>query len=559
MPDPSRFERLFRMGVELSAEKNRHRLVERILLGAKEFCRAEGGTLYTYDEDAHALRFELVRNDVLGLAFRAADDGPSPMPPVPLADPDSGAPNHANVASHCAIVRRSVNIADAYRAEGFDFSGTETFDERNRYRSRSFLTIPMVNAEERLIGVLQLINAKDDAGNVVAFTREAQEVVEALASQAAVALDNLILLGQQKLLLKSFIDLIAEAIDAKSEYTGGHCARVPVLTELLAEAVCAEEEGPLAAFDLDEEEWYELRIAGGLHDCGKITTPVHVMDKSTKLETIYDRIEVIRTRFAVLRQELFREAAERKLAGEDSAEVDRDIAARGAALEEDRLFLERANVGGETMDERDRARVSALANRTWETWAGDRRPLLTEDEVENLRIPKGTLTEDERTIINGHMVQTIRMLESLPFPRNLRRVPEYAGGHHEKMDGTGYPKGLYAADMSVPARIMAVADVFEALTASDRPYKLGMPLSRAMRIMGEMKANNHLDPDLFDIFVKSGTYRRYADTFLPPEQIDEVDEAALLAIRPRPFELPPREVREARRIGFLPRYEAMFS
>jgi HD-GYP domain-containing protein (c-di-GMP phosphodiesterase class II) len=556
--EPSRYERLFRLGVELSAEKDRHRLVERILLGAKDFCKADGGTLYTFDEDAQLLNFELVRNDTLGFAFRAKESSEAPMPPVRLSDPETGAPNHANIASHCALVRESVNVPDAYRADGFDFSGTKAFDARNGYRSQSFLTIPMVNGEDRLIGVLQLINARDERGNTVAFSSEAQQAVEALASQAAVALDNLILLNQQKALLKSFIDLIAEAIDAKSAHTGGHCARVPVLTEMLTEAVCATREGPLADFDLDEEGWYELRIASGLHDCGKITTPVHVMDKSTKLETIFDRIELVHARFAVLRQMLLRERAERRLAGERGEDVERDVEVRLAQLEEDRRFLQHANIGGERMDEADRARVSALATRAWEDAEGTRQPLLGPEEVEHLRIAKGTLTDDERIIINGHMVQTIRMLESLPFPRNLRRVPEYAGGHHEKMDGTGYPKGLYAGDMSIPARIMAVADVFEALTASDRPYKPGMPLSRAMQIMGDMKTKNHLDPELFDVFVKSGTYRRYAEMFLDPSLIDEVDEAALLALRPGELELPPPEARAERWKGFLPRYEAMF-
>ena len=298
MAETSRYERLFRLGVELSAEKDRHRLVERILLGAKDLCRADGGTLYTYDEDREVLRFELVRNDSLGLAFRATEQSEAPMPPVCLRDPETGEANHANVASHCALVRRSVNVPDAHAAEGFDFSGTKAFDARNGYRSRSFLTIPMVNAEDRLIGVLQLINARDENGRTVAFSSDLQEAVEALASQAAVALDNLLLLNQQKALLKSFIDLIAESIDAKSEYTGGHCARVPALTEMLAEAVCQTKDGPLADFDLDEDEWYELQIAGGLHDCGKITTPVHVMDKSTKLETIFDRIELVDARAA---------------------------------------------------------------------------------------------------------------------------------------------------------------------------------------------------------------------------------------------------------------------
>ncbi len=556
MSAASRFEHLFRVGVELSAEKDRHRLVERILLAAKDFCRADGGTLYLYDDKEDCLRFELLRTDSLGLAFGGSTGQAVPLDAVPMHV--GGAPNHANVASHCGLMKASINVADAYEAEGFDFAGTKAFDAKSGYRSQSFLTIPMVNAEDRLIGVLQLINAQDDAGEVVPFDKENQEVVEALAGQAAVALDNLILLQQQKSLLKAFIRLIAGAIDAKSKYTGGHCRRVPELTEMLAAAVIREDQGPLADFDMDDEEWEELHIAAWLHDCGKVTTPVHVMDKATKLETIYDRIDLVRARVAAIRQAILREGAERRLAGESSESVDADVEQRLQALRSDLDFLEAKNRGSEFMDAASQARVEAVGHRSWEDATGSRQPLLTENERYNLQVPKGTLTREERIEINGHMVQTIRMLQKLPFPRNLRNVPEYAGGHHEKMNGQGYPKGIFAQDMSVPARVMAIADVFEALTAPDRPYKPGMPLSQAMRIMGEMKRDNHLDPDLFDIFVRRGVYRDYADKHVASEQIDEVDEAALLAIEPRGFELPSSEERKKRWTGFLPEYEAMF-
>ncbi|HJL40957.1 MAG TPA: HD domain-containing phosphohydrolase [Myxococcales bacterium LLY-WYZ-16_1] len=544
--DSDLYARLYRLGVELAAERDRDRLIERILLEAKALCRADGGTLYLVDEDERVLRFAMLHTDSLELAYGGTQAEPVPMPPIPMFDAQTGEPNHANVATHCVHARTSVNVADAYDADGFDFAGTQAFDARTGYRSVSFLTIPMKNAEERVIGVLQLINATAEDGKVVAFDGRLQEAVEALAAQAAVALDNQMLLAQQKNLLDAFIQLIAAAIDSKSPYTGGHCRRVPMLTEMLTQAVCDEKDGPLAAFDLDEEGWYELHIAAWLHDCGKITTPVHVMDKSTKLETIFDRIEMVRTRLAVMRQEALR--------GSDHAE---QLESKLAELSDIEAFLTRVNRGGEFMEDADRERISELAKRTWTDVFGNERSLLTEEEAENLRIRKGTLTEKERVVINGHMVETIRMLEALPFPRNLRQVPEYAGGHHERMDGNGYPKGLYAGDMSVPARIMAIADVFEALTASDRPYKPGMKLSQAMSIMGRMVENNHLDPELFRVFVRSGTYRAYAETFLDAEQIDPVDEAAVLEVRPRGFELPPQAERKKRWQGFLPAYQAL--
>jgi HD-GYP domain-containing protein (c-di-GMP phosphodiesterase class II) len=551
----ARLERLHRVGLALGSEKNRDRLVERILIEAKELCRADGGTLYLRTDDDQ-LRFAIMINDSLGIHVGGTTGKPITLPPIAMFDPATKAPNHQNVASYCAVLKGSVNIPNAYDAKGFDFSGTKKFDERNTYRSTSFLTIPMKNQEDRVIGVLQLINAKNEAGEVIPFHADLQEVAEALASQAAVALDNQMLLSGQRALMESFIKLIAAAIDDKSPYTGGHCRRVPILTEMIAREVCRAKEGPFASFNLTDEEWYELHIAAWLHDCGKVTTPVHVMDKATKLETISDRIGEVRARFACLAAEARARHAERIAGGANEAESRSTLDSELAALGDDVRFLEVANIGGEFMSEDKRARVREIGERTFRDHEGKATPLLTEEEILNLTISRGTLTDRERIVINGHMVQTIRMLEALPFPRNLARVPEYAAGHHEKMDGSGYPRGVYAGDMSVPARIMAIADVFEALTAQDRPYKKGKPLSEAMKIMGFMKKDNHLDPALFDLFVKSGVYRRYAEMFVPKEQLDAVDEASLLAITAKPFQLPPEEDRAKRKQAFLPEYAA---
>ncbi len=548
-------EHLHRIGVAIGSEHDRDRLVERILIEAKELCNADGGTLYLRTDDDH-LRFVIMRNDSLGLALGGSTGKPIDLPSVPMFEADGVTPNHSNVASYCATTNTSVNIPDAYEAEGFDFAGTETFDLVNEYRSQSFLTIPLVNQERRVIGVLQLLNAQRD-GQTVPFDPEVEEVVKALAAHAGVALDNQMLLSSQRELMEAFIKLIAAAIDDKSPYTGGHCRRVPLLTQLITEEVCRAQHGPYADFDLTEEEWYELKIASWLHDCGKVTTPVHVMDKATKLETIYDRIETVRTRFEVCLRDVdvryYRGLAD----GGDPATLSAEREYARAELLDDLACLEAVNVGGEFMTDEQKERVRRVAARSWTRSDGVSAPLLTTEEAENLTISRGTLTPEERVVINGHMVQTIRMLESLPFPRNLKRIPEYAGGHHEKMDGTGYPKGLFAGDMSVPARIMAIADVFEALTATDRPYKKGKTLSATMQIMGFMKRDNHLDPGLFDIFVSSGVYRRYAEQYVPPELIDEVDESALLAIEPKPFKLPPRPERDLRWQDFLPQYRRL--
>ena len=548
-----RLELLYEVGIALSAESDKDRLVEKILLEAKSLCHADGGTLYLRTNEDE-LRFAIMRTDSLGIALGGSTGKSITFAPLPMYDPTSGAPNEANVATCAALRKKSFNIPDAYDATGFDFSGTKAFDARAGYRSKSFLTIPMVNHRDRVIGVLQLINAQNDEGEAIAFRAEDQRIVQALASQAAVALDNRLLLEGQRQLLESFIQMIAAAIDSKSPYTGSHCERVPILTLMLAQAAVDAREGPFADFSLTDEEWYELKIAAWLHDCGKVTTPVHVMDKRTKLETIFDRMAMVRTRFEVLKRDAKVKMLEAQLAGDESPakRYQREL----AELEQELDFLEHANIGTEYLSDEAKTRIREIGARQY-VEGKLKRALLDEDELDNLCISRGTLTQEERLIINGHMVQTIQMLEALPFPRNLRRVPEYAGGHHEKMDGLGYPRGLHAGDMSVPARIMAIADVFEALTAQDRPYKKGKTLSESMRIMGFMKRDNHLDPDLLDLFVSSGAYRSYAEQYLPQSLNDEVDEEALLDIRPKPYEPLPREERVFRQHHFLPEYEPL--
>jgi HD-GYP domain-containing protein (c-di-GMP phosphodiesterase class II) len=555
-PPADRFELLHRVGIALSAETNRDRLLETILREAQDLCNADGGTLYLRTDDDQ-LRFEILRNKSLGVELGGVTGAPVPYPALPLYDA-AGKPNLNNIASYAVHEKSLVHVRDAYHAEGFDFSGTKDFDRRSGYRSTSFLTIPLINGRQQVIGVLQLLNAMDPAtSEVVPFAPEHRETVVALASQAALALDNKLLLEAQKVLLESFIKLIAAAIDSKSPYTGGHCERVPVLTEMIVEALCQTTDGPFATFGLDDEEWYELRIAAWLHDCGKVTTPVHIMDKATKLETICDRIEAVSHRFEILRQQALIRRLERQNRGDDPGVIDSEYTLELEQLRLDEAFLRHVNIGGEFLPKDAQDRIIAIGKRTF-LQAGEERRLLSDEELENLCVARGTLTDDERMVINGHMVDTIRMLEALPFPKNLRRVPEYAAGHHEKMDGGGYPRGTFAGDMSVPARAMAVADVFEALTAGDRPYKKAKKLSEAMKIMGFMKKDNHLDPLVFDEFVKSGVYLEYARRYLADDLIDAVDTEALLAIVPRPYELPPQAERQLRRSGLLPAYEARF-
>src|SRR5918999_511342 len=461
-----RLEQLNAIGASLSAERDINRLLESILAAAKTITRADGGTLYRVAEDK-TLRFEIVRTTSLKYYLGGTSGNPGPFYPIQLYK--DGKPNHSMVAAHAALTGKTVGIADAYTADGFDFSGTRAFDSKTGYRSRSFLTVPMRNHEHETIGVLQLINAQDArSGEIVAFSASDQR---------------------------------------------------------LAESVNETREGPLSDFHMTEKDRYELKIAGLLHDCGKVTTPVHVVDKATKLETIYDRIHLIDTRFEVLKRDL-------ELAAVKNQITEKELRARLRELDDDRRFLHACNIGSERMKDDDIARVKRIAAYRWRDVSGHEANFLSDDEVKNLTIRAGTLTADERKIINHHIVATIKMLEALPWPKHLTNVPEYAGGHHERMDGKGYPRGLKREQMSVQARCMGIADIFEALTAKDRPYKKGKTLSESLEILGKFKENGHIDPDLFDVFVRKKVYRRYAEMFLDKEQIDEVDESRIPGYQP---------------------------
>jgi hypothetical protein len=382
----------------------------------------------------------------------------------------------------------------------------------------------------------------------------------------------------QKALLQSFIELIASAIDAKSPYTGVHCQRVPELTKMLAAAACASQDPRFKDFSLSEEEWEELHIAAWLHDCGKVTTPEYVVDKSTKLETIYDRIHEIRMRFEVLKRDAEIDYWQQLADGGNAEQLKTELEQKQNLLDDDFAFVAKCNEGGEFMADEKIARLNEIATRTWSRTLSDRigiawgeglrkqrtpeaelptqEPLLADKEehifyrdakdvipddnrwdfkldtpqhkynkgeLYNLSVARGTLANEERFKINDHMVQTIIMLNQLPFPKHLRNVPAIAGGHHETMIGTGYPKKLRREDMSLTARMMAIADIFEALTAADRPYKKAKSLSESVKIMSFMKKDQHIDADLFELFLQSGVYLDYAKQYLAEAQIDEVD------------------------------------
>ncbi|MDX8390697.1 MAG: HD domain-containing phosphohydrolase [Mariprofundaceae bacterium] len=516
----NRIRRLNEIGVALSAEENTQHLLEFILMGARELTRADGGTLYILDENKE-LNFMAVQTDSLDIKMGELSNHSIPMQAIPLYK--GGEPNHHNVAAHVALTEKTVNISDAYHEVGFNFSGTKAFDKKTGYRSKSFLTVPLRNQKKVVIGVLQLINALDEHDEITIFDTQDQQIAESLASQAAVAITNQRLVSELRDLMESFIAVISKAIDEKSTYTGGHCRRVPELALMLTDAACQTDSGELRNFQMTSAERYEMKISGMMHDCGKITTPVHIVDKSTKLEAIMDRIELIDTRLEVLQRDAEIAALKRLLNQSDlekRAHHDSQFHTRSGELASIRNTLHRCNIGSENMKEEEMEKVYTIAQEVWHDHEGNQHALLNADEIENLTVQRGTLTDEQRQIINHHIVSTITMLDALPFPKHLQAVPEIAGGHHEHIDGSGYPKGLTGEEMSVQAKALAIADIFEALTAQDRPYKKPMPLSTSLKILRKMKDNDHIDSALFDVFIQKKVYLTYGKRFLTPSQLD---------------------------------------
>ncbi|MEO5339018.1 MAG: GAF domain-containing protein [Magnetococcus sp. MYC-9] len=590
MAAQDKLEQLVGLGIALSQEHDQARFMEMILQGARSLAQADGGMLFLRDEE-DVLHCEIIVIESLHICLADRTGRNLYQSPVPIRDPATGQADPRNLLTHTLLVEQTIQVGHSYEDVAFDFSCLHALDEKHRYRSISLLSVPLKFRQGDVRGVLLLINARHaESGAVVPFSRRRVHFVESLASQAAVALDNSSLVTAQERLMESIIMLMAAATDAKSPYTGGHCARVPELCRLLAEAMCETKQGAFAEAAMSAEEHHAFRLAAWLHDCGKVATPEYVVDKATKLEAIHNRIHEIRTRFEVLHRDITIEYQQALLTGgQDPEWLHRRMTEAFAVLEEEFAFVARCNVGGEFMTPEQIARLEQIGARTWERHFDDRlglsygerkrldhlpgqmlpawerllddkpehlfprdpgdatdlmekygiripRPTLlyNRGELYNLRVSQGTLTEEERFKVNEHAILTIIMLGQLPFPKHLAQIPEIAGGHHETMIGTGYPRRLTRSEMSVQARMLAIADIFEALTAADRPYKEPKRLSEALAIMRGMRDRQQIDADLFALFLTSGVYQRYAEQYLMPEQLDSVDIQDYLPTPPPP-------------------------
>ena len=554
----------FGLITSLSGESDIDRLLERVTDETMQASAADAAVIYLLSDDETELTAQPARL-ASGVVLTESE-----LPAIQLdADIDS---RLLESFRHQEVVIEQVTKS---QVEGLPLS---SLIEALQADSITIIALPLADRDSRGSGLLCLLYSEHNQNLRQALSPEHIGFAQALSGFAAVSMESRQLLKMQKNLLQSFIELIASAIDAKSPYTGGHCQRVPRLTKMLAAAACESQDPRYREFSLSDDEWEELHIAAWLHDCGKVTTPEYVVDKSTKLETIYDRIHEIRMRFEVLKRDAEIDYWRQLCAGGNEQQLQLELQESLAQLDDDFAFVASCNEGGEFMADDKIARLNSIAARTWRRTLSDRigiaweearrkqrsveaelpvaealladkdehiiyrreEEVIAEDnpwdfkldtprykynrgELYNLSVARGTLANEERFKINDHMVQTIIMLNQLPFPRHLRNVPAIAGGHHETMIGTGYPKKLCREDMSLTARMMAIADIFEALTAGDRPYKKAKTLSESIKIMSFMKKDQHIDPDLFELFLKSGVYQAYAEEFLAPEQIDEVD------------------------------------
>lgn len=527
-------------------------IIEKVMRVARKACDADGCFFFSVSDNKY-INLEYSRVNSLNVGISGTENMAF-FPSVFL--PDVKNRSRKAPSEYCALNREIINSPNIFQTTGIDTDLIAKFDDANNYSTISLLAIPLVDRKDNLLGVAQFTNAKDANGKIISFTTEAQKVVLSVCKLITIALENKNQKEAYSQLLESFIEVLARAIDAKSPYTGSHCQRVPIIARLLATAAVQETTGNLKTFEMSPDDWYTLHIASWLHDCGKVTTPEYIVDKATKLETIFNRIHEIRNRFEILRRDAHIEYLQKRLNNIDTKQhLQAEFVAKVKQLEEDFAFVAKCNTGDIELNDRDIARLEQISqiqfvryfNRMLGLSWAERDNVENKDfyvhparenllqnrkdqifgpynrgELYNLEIRRGTINKEERDKINEHIVVTIDMLKALPFPKELSKVVEYAGAHHERIDGKGYPNGLTGDQMSVPAKIMAIADIFEALTANDRPYKEPKKLSEVLRIMQQMKHNGHIDPDLYDVFIRSKVYQDYAEQYMDKNQIDEV-------------------------------------
>lgn len=514
----SHAERLFEqikklsdIGIALSGVYDLNTLLEMIVDQARNFTNADAGTLYIVEDNT--LRFKIVQNDSLKIRMGGKDGEPIPFPPVEL--------NQSNVSAYVALNGVSVNIPDVYNTDLFDFTGPKKFDQSTGYRSQSMLVVPMRDHYGDVIGVLQLLNATTfNTGQVTTFSQDYENLTESLASQAAVSITNAKLISNMAELFEAFVKVMATAIDEKSPVTGGHIRRVADLTLTMADVIHNIKEGPYKDITFTQDQIYELKIAAYMHDIGKVTSPVEIVEKAKKLQTIFDRIQYIRLRMAYISQRIILEGQNAKIEilqnGSDSEKLkalETETHNKLEEIKEIREFINKCNEPGEFLDDETLERLKEISQKTYIDDEEKQQPFLKDDELVNLSIRRGSITEVERKKMQDHAAVTLRMLKQIPFTKKLKNIPDFAGAHHEFINGKGYPLGLKGDEIPFEGKLMAVTDIAEALTASDRPYKKAMPLETVNRILRSMAQKEELDNNLVELFIEKEVYKTYQEKY----------------------------------------------
>ena len=514
----SHAERLFEqikklsdIGIALSGVYDLNTLLEMIVDSARNFTNADAGTLYIVEENT--LRFKIVQNDSLKIRMGGKDGEPIPFAPVEL--------NQSNVSAYVALNGVPVNIPDVYNTDLFDFTGPKKFDQSTGYRSQSMLVVPMRDHYGDVIGVLQLLNATTfNTGKVTTFSKDYENLTESLASQAAVSITNAKLISNMAELFEAFVKVMATAIDEKSPVTGGHIRRVADLTLTMADVIHNIKEGPYKDITFTQDQIYELKIAAYMHDIGKVTSPVEIVEKAKKLQTIFDRIQYIRLRMAYISQRIILEGQNAKIEilqnGSDSEKLkalETETQNKLEEIKEIREFINKCNEPGEFLDDETLERLKEISQKTYIDDEEKQQPFLKDDELVNLSIRRGSITEAERKKMQDHAAVTLKMLKQIPFTKKLKNIPGFAGAHHEFINGKGYPLGLKGDEIPFEGKLMAVTDIAEALTASDRPYKKAMPLETVNRILRSMAQKEELDNNLVELFIEKEVYKTYLEKY----------------------------------------------
>ena len=502
------------IGRALSGVYDLNALLEMIVDQARSFTNADAGTLYIVEDNT--LRFQIVQNDSLKICMGGKTGETIPFPPVELKE--------SNVSAFVALKGKSVNIPDVYDTDLFDFTGPKKFDQSTGYRSKSMLVVPMKNHDNDVIGVLQLLNATNPVNNeVIAFSQDYENLSESLASQAAVSITNAKLISNMTELFEAFVKVMATAIDEKSPVTGGHIRRVADLTLTMAEVIHNHDEGAFKDRKFSPDQMYELRIAAYMHDIGKVTSPVEIVEKAKKLQTIFDRIHYIRLRMDYIIQKVKLEGQQKKIEllerKADLAEIKKvelESEKQIQEMEDIRSFINKCNEPGEFLEDETLDKLKEISLRTYLDNEGQQQPFITEDELLNLSIRRGSITDAERKKMQDHAAVTLKMLKQIPFTKKLKNIPSFAGAHHEFINGKGYPLGLKGDEIPFEGKLMAVTDIAEALTASDRPYKKAMPLETVYRILRSMAGNGELDNDMVELFINEEIYKTYQEKHETP-------------------------------------------